>query len=87
MSTYFMYISSWVIGVFCPWCILSAISSTAIFFLLQTIFLKHNSYNFSKNINQKVQSFLNSNHNIHITLGWYLFIFALSYLPFILAKI
>jgi uncharacterized membrane protein len=86
LSTWFMYLSSWVIGVFCPWCILSAISSTSIFFLVLTQFFSTNSYNLDKKSFDLVSNLLKKNYNVYLTVFWFLLMFSFCYLPTILSK-
>ena len=80
LSLYFMLLSAYVIKVFCPWCILSAISSSNIFFAILTINTKEDNYNLQLNY---YKNLIKKNYNIYFILLFYLvFCMIISY-PFI----
>jgi uncharacterized membrane protein len=82
LSSYFIWLSAYVIGVFCPWCLLSAISSTAAFFLILTLNLKENNYNLPENRAIYFQKKIKAGWNVLLTVIWYLGMVAFAYFPF-----
>jgi uncharacterized membrane protein len=72
LSTYFVWLSAYVIGVFCPWCLLSAISSTAVFFLILTINLQENNYGMSEQRALYFQRKIRAGWNLLFTSAWYI---------------
>jgi uncharacterized membrane protein len=82
LSTYFIWLSAYVIGVFCPWCLLSAISSTAAFFLIVTLNLKENNYKLSENRALFFQKKIKAGWNVLFTIIWFVGMVGFAYFPF-----
>ena len=82
LSTYFVWLSAYVIGVFCPWCLLSAISSTAAFFLILTHNLRENNYHLGESQALFFQKKIQAGWNILFTILWFTFMVAFAYFPF-----
>lgn len=82
LSTYFVWLSAYVIGVFCPWCLLSAISSTAAFFLIVTHNLRENNYDLSENRALFFQKKIKAGWNVLFTIIWYIGMVLFAYFPF-----
>jgi uncharacterized membrane protein len=82
LSTYFIWLSAYVIGVFCPWCLLSAISSTAIFFLILTVNLKENNYELPEEQAIFFQRKIRAGWNTLFTLIWFIGMILFAYFPF-----
>lgn len=82
LSTYFMYVSAYLIGVFCPWCILSAISSTVIFFTLLTINFVENNYQLPEKQVSYLQRKIRQGWNILFVIIWFVLLAIVEYFPF-----
>jgi uncharacterized membrane protein len=82
LSSYFIWLSAYVIGVFCPWCLLSAISSTAAFFLIVTLNLKENNYELSEDRALFFQKKIKAGWNVLFTIIWFVGMVGFAYFPF-----
>jgi uncharacterized membrane protein len=82
LSSWFMYVSAYLIGVFCPWCLLSALSSTCIFFAMLLIHFQENNFGLPEGLASYFQRKVRGGWHIPvITLFFLIVIFAVSY-PF-----
>lgn len=88
LSTVFMFLSSYVIMSFCPWCLVSALSSTNIFFALTYINLKNKNYgefsSFPK-LNNLIER-ISPIFLISVVFLWFVALFIMMYLPYFLIK-
>ena len=82
LSTYFVWLSAYKIGVFCPWCLLSAVSSTAAFFLILTVNLRENNYEFSDQRAAYFKRKIKAGWNILLTSLWFVGMVLFAYFPF-----
>lgn len=80
LSLYFMILSAYIIKVFCPWCILSAISSSNIFFTILTINIKENNYKLQVDY---YKNLLKKNYNLYFIFFFYLILSMVMAYPFI----
>ena len=85
LSSYFMWVTAYVIGAFCPWCVLSAISSTNIFFALLTIQIQENNLGFSDKIAKILQDKLRQGWGIYFMLLLYCIGIMIEWYPFYIA--
>ncbi|GAB4148749.1 MAG: hypothetical protein OHK0017_11790 [Patescibacteria group bacterium] len=82
LSTYFMWLTAYVIGAFCPWCITSAVSSTCIFFLILSHNFMYNNYELEEETAAKIQKKLRQGWGYVITIAWFLIMLAVEWYPF-----
>lgn len=82
LSTYFMFVSAYLIGVFCPWCIASAISSTVIFFGVITHNLIHKNYGIKEPLAGFISRKTELGFAIPFVVIWFILMGILEYLPF-----
>lgn len=82
LSTYFMYVSAYLIGVFCPWCIVSAVSATSIFFALITHNLAENNYNLKPEKADFIARKIKGGWSTPFVILWFILIAIVEYLPF-----
>jgi uncharacterized membrane protein len=82
LSTWFMWLSAYVIGTFCPWCIVSAVSSTSIYFALTIINLKENNFRLSAKQSDYLQAKIRGSWHVPFIVLWFIFMIVLVWLPF-----
>jgi uncharacterized membrane protein len=86
LSTYFMFISAYLIHSFCPWCVLSAISSTSILIALLNIHLQRNNFHLNDELHKKLLSLLDNKVFHKFTIIWFILLFVVMYLPFFMIR-
>lgn len=80
---YWLFFQSvYVIQVLCPWCLIVTASTTLIFESLLTINLRANNFGLKKDLNKKVQSWLDKDYDKLIVAGWLVVMAALVILKF-----
>lgn len=77
-----LYISIYIIGAMCPYCLVSCVSATNIFFVLTIYNLKENTFGFSEKINTKMQEYIRKGAYSPIIALWYIFIVFLILIHF-----
>jgi uncharacterized membrane protein len=85
LSSYFMWVTAYEIGAFCPWCILSAISSVNIFFALLTIQIQENNLGFPEKIVQMLQNKLKQGWGIYFIILLYSIGVMVEWYPFFIS--
>jgi uncharacterized membrane protein len=81
ISYYWLYLSAYVIRVFCPWCLVSTVSATNIFFAVLTVHFQEK--------NLTLQSFeiwdkiANSRNRTFLVAIWYILAFIFAVTPFV----
>lgn len=78
-SQWLIYQSVFNIGAICPFCVLSGISSANIFFASLIKSLKSNLFNLNKNIDEKIQIFINKQYYFFIFGLWYFLLIGLIF--------
>jgi uncharacterized membrane protein len=83
LFSYWLILTSvYKIGILCPYCILSCLSATNIFFALIIYNLKENTFSVNENTNSIIQSILTKGWYIPIVVLWYFVIISLIILRF-----
>jgi uncharacterized membrane protein len=82
LSTYFMWLSAYVIGVFCPWCILSAISSMNILFGLLSHHLANKNFGLPDDQAEFLARKIRGSWHVPVIFLWFLGIILLVWWPF-----
>jgi len=85
LSSYFMWITAYQIGAFCPWCILSAISSVNIFFALLALQIEENNLGLPEKIAQAIQAKLKQGWGVYFILALYSIFVMMEWYPFYIA--
>jgi len=81
--SYWLFFSSvYAIQVLCPWCLLVTTSMTMTFATITHFNLKENTFNLKKNLNTRVQKFLNGGYHQMIVLSWLALMVVLVFLKF-----
>jgi uncharacterized membrane protein len=81
-SYWLMWQSTYIIGSLCIYCIISCISSTNIFFGILILSLKENIFNFSNNLLQNTNTFIDKGYYWIIFAIWYLFVIGLIFVEY-----
>lgn len=82
LSTYFMYLTAYVIGAFCPFCLASAFSSTIVFFTLVSHYLATNSYHFNKEKAGWFAHKIRTQWHFAIIIPWFIGLYIFVNVPF-----
>jgi uncharacterized membrane protein len=82
LSTYFMYVSAYIIGAFCPWCVLSAISSTTIFFMILVLNIRHDNYELPDTWRIPLQNAVAKKLHVILIFLWFVGLIFFESLPF-----
>lgn len=80
---YWLFFQSvYVIQILCPWCLVVTATTTLIFEALLHYNLRHNSFGFTKDVNKKVQKWLDAQYDRLAVGSWLLLMVALVFLKF-----
>lgn len=82
LSCWFMYVSAYLIGVFCPWCLLSAFSSTCLFFAMLLIHFQEKNFGLPKRLAEYLQRKVNGGWHIPVIALFFLIVIILVSYPF-----
>jgi uncharacterized membrane protein len=84
ISYYWLYLSSQVIGVFCPWCLLSTASSTFIFFAVVTINLQENNFGLKPELAKYFNKKITGGWHFPILILWVVAAIIFAAWPFVI---
>ncbi|MEM1312579.1 MAG: vitamin K epoxide reductase family protein [Patescibacteria group bacterium] len=85
ISYYWLYLSAYVIGVFCPWCLISTTSATAMFFAFLTLHLYENNFELSVRNYEFIKKKIDAQWNVAFVIFWFLAVIAFAYAPFFIS--
>jgi uncharacterized membrane protein len=85
ISYYWLYLSAYVIGAFCPWCLISTTSATSIFFAIITIHLYENNFGFVSKKHEFYKRKIDGQWNVGLTIIWYVAVILFAYAPFFIS--
>lgn len=81
-SYWLFFQSVYAIQVLCPWCLLVTASTTVIFSTMLHYNLKHNNFSLKKELNDRVQAFLDGGYHQMVVLAWLALMVALVIVKF-----
>lgn len=80
---YWLFFQSvYVIQILCPWCLVVTATTTLIFEALLHYNLRQNSFGLKKDVNKKVQKWLDAQYDRLVVAAWLLVMVALVFLKF-----
>lgn len=80
---YWLFFQSvYVIQVLCPWCLLVTLSTTILFYTIEYLNLRQNTFGLNKETNKRVQTFLDKGYDKLIYATWIVLMIALVFLKF-----
>ena len=83
LFAYWLFFNSvYVIQVLCPWCLFVTFATTMVFATLKHYVLRENIWNFSKELNAKVQFWLNKDYDKLFFASWLVLLTALVFIKF-----
>jgi uncharacterized membrane protein len=83
ISYYWLYLSAYVIGVFCPWCLISTTSATCIFFAIITLHLYENNFDLSSKKHDLIKRKIDGQWNVGFVIIWFIAVACFAYFPFL----
>jgi len=84
ISYYWLYLSAYVIGVFCPWCLLSTFSSTMIFFAITTLHLQENNFNLKPDLADYFNRKIRGGWHFPFLILWIFAVIIFAAFPFVM---
>lgn len=81
-----LYISSYLIGALCPWCLLAGVATSNIFFALLCYSILEDNLKFSQNTQKKLKHWINGLFTIIPVTIYYLILFGLVLFSFYLRQ-
>ena len=83
LFAYWLFFQSvYSIQILCPWCLVVTFSTTMIFETLLRYNLRENTFNFTKQINSRIQDFIRHDYDKFIVAAWLVLLTALVFLKF-----
>ena len=80
LSCYWLWLQMWVIHALCVWCLLSAISSTNIFFVITRRNILDDNLKFRGS--EKIKTWIQKGYFVPFVILWFVLIFCMMYFPF-----
>lgn len=80
---YWLFFSSvYVIEILCPWCLVVTFTVTMLFATITHYNLRENNFDFSKDLNKRVQAFIGAGYHKLIVASWVVLMIALVFIKF-----
>ncbi len=83
LFSYWLFFNSvYVIQVLCPWCLVITFATTILFATITHFNLRENTFNLSKEVNNRVQIYLKKDFGKLLTASWIVLLIILVFLKF-----
>jgi uncharacterized membrane protein len=87
LSMYFMFVTAYFIGAFCPWCVLSAVSASVVFFSVLTIQIQEDNLKLPPKITHFLQEKIKMGWNIWFVVLFFIAALLFEWMPFYIASL
>jgi len=87
LSMYFMFVTAYFIGAFCPWCVLSAVSSSVVFFSVLTLQIQEDNLKLPPKLTQFLQDKIKARWNVWFVIAFFIGALLFEWMPFYIASL